>query len=604
MANDRVLRATVTIDAKKGIETLKQVEKQGNQTVATITRNGQLISRSVTNITGQTATAVIRTNTAWTALNTSWTAGIAIAGQLNQMLGGTVRFLKEAAQASWEDTASTKARDAAVMSLTGSSEELIGTLDRQVEKYQKLYGIGDDVTRGIQQLLAEYRLAPGLIEQATAAITAQGIKAVALTNFLDKTTDKIKGTTIAVKENASEQERLQAVIEGTSGSMAALEAAAKTGQGAFSRLTQATSELKETLGSGFNTSGVIDSINNITAATWGLNGVIQAGINGMNLLLSRKPSGVSPSKLLSGMGLDTLVPGFSGFNRVLGLLGNPGFQTGVNMMNYSLGLLNEEPPQFSGIEGTIAPATNVGGGGGGRGKKGRTENYDPNKLKQDALSIMVKARERAHELVKSEREFALSGYRALLSGDTAVGADLRMPGAGAPRTMGQTGLAGRDDVEFAGMAGVLSRSLMRKIRERGMEVEQPLSRMQLIGNQFNGQGIAALAGSVMGGGGIRGFLGTAGALAGNAFGPLGSALGGIVGGGLGKLLGGIFGGGRKRDEDRGLVPGKPIYVEDQQLRDEIARLGNIIRVNLLGGGGSNIDMATRNLAMQRARAGG
>lgn len=614
MANDRVLRATVTIDAKKGIETLKQVEKQGNQTVTTIMKNGELMSRSITNITGQTATAAIKTNTAWTALNTTWSAGIAIANQLAASGRVVVQAINASADAARQDEQSMIARNAALGTLTGATDLHAQALENQAKHYLKTYGIADDYTRAIQREMAELRVAPDLIDEATDATVKLGVSSQAVARFLTDQTDKIKGTTIAVDENATAQQRLQALLDGTAGKAAALESQLDTATGSTNRMKAAWDELNESLGAAFTTSGFISSTNNMADAVIRLSELINGTIGAINMMGGG-----------SGKGWWSNVDWRSPFSAgVTGILNSP-WMKGANMgLNLAMGMAN--PQRLPGdTSPDVQPVFGPPGGGGGKAKGGA-------KAARDLWAEMMRSagvsdwgdqiglggaadsiRNRAG-LIANPRARA-NQYRsaiAMLTGDGTVHGLGSGPMGGRPRTMDSTGLemggiidrigGGYSFDRLSDAVGIKNWQL-GQMRNRDLP-EAKLNRMQLIGNQFNGQGIAALAGSVLGGGGIRGFLGTAGALAGNAFGPLGSALGGIVGGGLGKLLGGIFGGGRKRDEDRGLVPGKPIYVEDQQLRDEIARLGNIIRVNLLGGGGSNIDMANRNFALQRARAGG
>ena len=90
--------------------------------------------------------------------------------------------------------------------------------------------------------------------------------------------------------------------------------------------------------------------------------------------------------------------------------------------------------------------------------------------------------------------------------------------------------------------------------------------------------------------GLGGFLGMAG-------GPIGA----LLGGGISKIFGGLFGGHHK-DPNRGLVPGKPIYVEDVKGNDLLAQALNSSRGLMIGGTGANVDRAIMQLRYSSAGA--
>lgn len=265
MADNRTLTAQIILDGDKIVkEKLTEIERRGNQVVKSISVNGQLVSKTITTTAGQSATS----------MKLSFIAAAQGVSLFMQTAGPAIKALGEMAQAARDDETSISRRNAALEKYGEITPDYIDSLEEQVRSYQKLYGISDEYTREVQtQFIALGANKDQITKLTDASIALAEItggdastNAKQLTRFMEGLSDTVRGTTIHVDKDATAQERLQAIMEGTASGVDILTDKMETGQGAQDRWTEAMGEFKEGIGAFFNTEYAVDQLNKLTDA--------------------------------------------------------------------------------------------------------------------------------------------------------------------------------------------------------------------------------------------------------------------------------------------------------------------------------------------------
>lgn len=269
MADSRTLKATIVLEGDaKFKQKLVEIQREGDKTIRTVKQDGKVISQTVTEFT---KTSIARNN----SLKLSY---LAISQGLRDVYTAAkpvVDFLLDSAQAARDDETSISRRNAALEKYKDVSVEYIAALDAQVRSYQKLYGISDETTREIQTQLIAFGANKDQIQKLTDAtialseITGEKYDSAArkVVRFMNgEMGNAIKGTTIKVGAHASVQERLNALLSGTSAGIDILTDKMKTGQGAQDRWKESMDEFKEGIGAFFNTEFAVDQLGKLTDA--------------------------------------------------------------------------------------------------------------------------------------------------------------------------------------------------------------------------------------------------------------------------------------------------------------------------------------------------
>lgn len=628
MPNDRQLNAVMDIDISQAKKKLVEITKQGNETVRTVKQNGEIISQTVTRVTGATATGAIRANTAWTALMSTWTAGIAILGQINAGTRQVVKFLTDATRAAQEDQRAIIGRNAALQATGQYTYELAQRLDEQASAYQRTLGISDTYTVEIQRQLAAQRLNAEQIETATTA--SLGLSRVMggelsdnvqkIIRFLSTSQTTLRGTTVQVKENATANEKLAAMLEASSSGMAILKSEAEQTAGKAHTAAEALGEIKETIGgqignspdmaTAFDALGkALFGVNDNLAKTGGLGGVAAQGL--LAIALAATEAGAALERMSNwfarGQKYDKdFLFGMPTSWKALNWLQHP--ETAPPDLNQNtqpnsiftpditLGLkaafdelkYGTTGPQLPGLQIPTQPQT--------------TTPF------LDSLGGLPKRKEAKPPPFSEYMGFRPQNFTELEAAGRVMGgqvqtADMRAFIGGRPLpwdlpfripnlSQGTTGYSYLDNhplvaPNMAQPATMVRGGLRKLLLEEG-------GQMALFNSLASGgaSGFASTAGGLLGGAataGLGGFLGMAG-------GPIGALLGGGIFKGLGKLFGG---GGH--DANRGMTPGKPIYtVAKISNVDELARAANVSRSLMIGGASSNVNWAMTQLAYSAA----
>jgi hypothetical protein len=396
--------------------------------------------------------------------------------------------------------------------------------------------------------------------------------------------------------------------------MAALEAQSKTGQGAADRYKAAWGELTEALGSAFNTTAAVNSINSISDALFAMAESARDAIEvlGSGALKPVREAGQKKQGLWGNIGKY-----FQGIHYG-GPMGMGTYYDPMAAMKADVMAGIQDPAALNEANAIIERMRNrgrgrgtgdtesAGSGGGGGGKVKHQIDAALQRIRDagsawstDPLADMMI--NRAKQLLGGAAR--LAGFSLPNMDDQSF--DMAMPSSmalgGMPRTM---------DAGLPGLGSVASRLAIAKARQdrvMGIAIgnvgkwgeEEIVTNRMKINAAFGQQGIASIIGATLQGG-VGGGLGSALGIGLGAINPLLGVAGGWLGGKLGK----IFGGGKRGDEDRGLTPGKPIYTEVTNLHDEIAQLGNVMRQTLAAGGnGGQLDKLTLSMNTQLARAG-
>lgn len=500
-----------------------------------------------------------------TALAVGW-AGVTLA------IKPALNYMIQAAAAAREDEASVVRRNVAVQAAAGFTADLTKALDAQADSYSKVFGIADDVTRKLQTQYAVAGVNAKSIETMTTATLAfskatgidAGSAVVKITKFLQGQTNTIKGTTIAVKDAATLEERWAALMSGpVNTGLEMLAQGVHTGAGAAERFNVAGGEFKESLGRLANTKASVDGINMLADALNGISDWVNThGEQVQSVLLATIRLGMS-SLLHTPF---QPVPAYS--------------PSGIT------------PGYFNGPLPT--PKLPDGGGGGGKHKGARPKELHPWAWRTGDFGAPSGS---MFDMLQLAFMGNMGGTNqdvlSLAGGGTAAGM-LGMTrqfqgGLGGPQgamaralAMGSGGWNfGRGGI-FGGITGTAA-----GLAHGGTDY------MAMLGHAFNQQGMAGILGGFAGGG-LKGGIGSALSLAGGAVGgPIGSLLGGLIGGGLGKL----FGGGHKR---HGETPAQPVYTQDVNLASKLDQLLNITKQSLIRGAGGGIDQLTAQVKIARA----
>lgn len=642
MADTRTLTIVFKAEGGQLVEdSLKRIEKQGNQTVTTIQKGGETISRTITTIEGKTRSW----SSALTAVNTGYLAITQSIQQATRVIGGLI-------DAGLEEERSLRRREVALRSRGDATQADIKLLEDQAQAYLKNYGIADDYTRSVQAQASMLGIATKNVDELTKA--AIGMSEVyggeasdnveKLTRFVLGYSNSVKGTTIAVKDHATAQERIALVLDKTRVGFEDLDERMKTDEGQIERTKAQYDELKESLGikllpvvSELAKKGeeMLDWYNALDPSAqnlvaWGTAGaaaLVPLSLilsNILNVVVQLKNLGwLSGAGGLAGVGAFALGGAFAGQNAqatagsqalpngaysTLGLAPGGGKREIVSRYPGLIDMLRNGGGTDTGAGTVDQPLFRDAGGGGSKSKPYVDRNAIAGAwgLTGYYMQALGSRRVRNGDF-QMVNPLGLSDYADLWESVNTLGLDTVLGGGGAaamalntnmPRTMKRTlpGPGWLGYYQADAYQAALHPGGYNEFFQYNDQASRPSWRTN-VGNAFQSpEAITALAGSLLSGGGAQGLLGTAGSIAGNAIFP---GLGGIIGGGLGRLLGGLFGGHKKKQNRDGQTQATAIIVQSQQFEDiksAIIRLTPLLRQT---GGGLNA--AVRQISLQGQR---
>lgn len=604
------LNAVMDIDITQVKKKFVEVRKDGDETTRRVIQNGKLISETVTKVSGATATGAIKANTAWTALMTTWTAGIAIANQIGNSVKSLVRFMTDATKAAQEDQKAIIGRNAALQATGQYTYEAAQALDEQASQLQRTLGISDSYTVEIQRQLAAQRLNVTQIEAATKA--SLGLARVMggdladntkqISQFLEGTKDKLKGTTIEVDKNADAQERLAKLLEGSAAGLAILNAEAETTAGRAKTAAEAWGEIKETIGSQIGNSPDMASafkaiaeslfkVNDGLKSTGGLGGLAAQALLVVSAAISRAMGRMQ-------MAADFFDGGGLGGWGLPGDYTNPFLQADQDLsaalaeMQAKNQRYQNLPPELKGIYDYMGKVKEEAGGGLRIPIEQSTTPFF------DSIGMSQKKEKKQPEF-NEFMGFRPLGFTQLQAAGGTITPSIAYRGNG-----GAFIQRAKPHFEYPllipdlsnGTTGYSSLNNHPIVEKTLTQPTASLTNMQMLNKAFGPQGLAGIAGGFAGGG-AKGGIGALLGVAGSAFGPWGAVAGGIAG----KLFGNLFGGGHK-DRNRGETPGRPVYVEDVKVASLLAQASNVSRSTGIGGASANVNWAMNQL--HYAAAGG
>lgn len=609
------LNAVMDIDITQVKKKFVEVRKDGDETTRRVIQNGKLISETVTKVSGATATGAIKANTAWTALMTTWTAGIAIANQIGNSVKSLVRFMTDATKAAQEDQKAIIGRNAALQATGQYTYEVAQQLDAQAASLQRTLGISDSYTVEIQRQLAAQRLNVTQIEAATKA--SLGLARVMggdladntkqISQFLEGTKDKLKGTTIEVDKNADAQERLAKLLEGSAAGLAILNAEAENTAGRAKTAAEAWGEIKETIGGQIGNSPDMASafkaiaeslfkVNDGLKSTGGLGGLAAQALLVVSAAISRAMGRMQ-------MAADFFDGGGPGGWGLPDDYTNPFLQADQDL-SAALAEIQAKnqryqnlPPELKGIYDYMGKVKEEAGGGLRIPIEQSTTPFF------DSIGMSQKKEKKQPEF-NEFMGFRPQHFTELEAQGGTISTGFLGPVGGVRPSNGGWGF-GPGGMMYNGFripnlsngtTGYSYPANHAAVLPNMPRPETSLTNYQQLQKAFGPQGLAGIAGGFAGGG-AKGGIGALLGVAGSAFGPWGAVAGGIAG----KLFGNLFGGGHK-DRNRGETPGRPVYVEDVKVASLLAQASNVSRSIGIGGASANVNWAMNQL--NYAAAGG
>lgn len=537
-----------------------------------------------------------------------------------------LRFFEESAKMAMEDQRSIVARNAALRDAGAYSTQYAAALDAQAASFQRGIGISDSYTRSIQTQLLALEVNADIVDESTQAtlqlakvLDTGAVSAAKLfAKFVNDGTDSIRGTTIAVRDHATEQERLQKVLDATSAGWGILNEEATTTEGQLKILNEQWGELRETLGSEIGESPdmataigaiatAVADLNESLKETGGLGGAAAEGLltfaatvaRAMGRIqmaadwLGQTPTGIGPGKIF---GWQALPDDYS--NAFLNA--ESSLMSALEEMQAKNQRYQQLPPELKNVFDymeTVKQENRQNRGGGGL----RIPGVDPPNGTPKALpyfSEYMGFRPHDTELGALWREIPRTSPLGMAGNVAEMQGGFHPPDLSAGTT--GTGGIGFEVPDLSG-GSTGSRRLPWSWYWRNNRSEALNMGYRNIRGQFDDGALSSLAGTALNGGDI---FSAAGGIAGAGFGPwgslIGSTVGGFVEGGVNKLKR-FFGIGGGHKVERGDSASYPVFTRDDGLRAEVRELANAFYAQTISLGARGLDARTNQIQAQSGR---